>query len=121
MAPEDEEARQAADECHAVLAEMRRDLDTSRSWSLLESVLPLSWHCGAARERLDDLLTRDREVLHELALHEAGRRQAKKEEASITLSRLDRLLYDDLGEWIEELTGGSMETMVDRGIRSTPS
>ncbi|MET7532754.1 hypothetical protein [Streptomyces goshikiensis] len=77
MASEDEEARQAADECDAVLAEMRRDLDTSRSWSLLESVLPLSWHCGAARERLDDLLTRYREVLPELALQEAGRRQAK--------------------------------------------
>lgn len=124
LTPEAEEARQAADECDAVLAEMRRDRDTSRSWSLLESLLPLSRYHGAARDRLHDVLTRDRDVLHELALQEAGRRRAKRkskeEQDGITLFRLDRLLHDDLGEWIEELTGGSMEPMVDRGTRSTP-
>lgn len=119
LTSEEEEARQAAEECDAVLAEMHRDLDATRSCSLSESVLPLSRHLGAARERLDDLLALDREVLHELALQEASRRQANTADG-ITLSRLDRLLHDDLGEWIEELTDGSMEPMVQGGIRSTP-
>jgi hypothetical protein len=91
-----EEARDASAEC----ARARSDHQ-----SALDCLAPLDHHLRAARERLDVLLSRDRERLHVLALREEHFRRARASDGSMTSADLAALSPGGLADLVRNLLG----------------
>ncbi|WP_435191244.1 restriction endonuclease [Streptomyces sp. bgisy126] len=113
LAEEEAEATEAQDECATVWKEMseqfglpmtqvyRGDRRQAASGSTaFESVMPL-WHQYLeAEERLEELLTQDREELHKIALIDARRMAFIHSEAGISLEEIAKLHHAEF----EQLT-----------------
>ncbi|MEU5431443.1 hypothetical protein AB0H73_38375 [Streptomyces olivoreticuli] len=106
------EAEQAQQECATVVHEISSQLGrplAGRPWPeplqglFLDSLVPLREQLGAAQRRVAELVARDRDVLHDLAVQEDCRRRSAAAESTVSLPDIDAMAPSAFVDLVEAL------------------